>query len=96
MRTVKFASLVIAASAVLFACKPKEETPVAAEGASEGATQEEAAPAAATVDRREACNLTLSARNLPSAKWIAPEGLNVYDILDHSTLSNIGLDRATS
>ena len=29
MRTVKFASLVIAASAVLFACKPKEETPVA-------------------------------------------------------------------
>ena len=67
MRTVKFASLVIAASAVLFACKPKEETPVAAEGASEGATQEEAAPAAATVDRREACNLTLSAPE--NADW---------------------------
>jgi len=37
MRTVKFASLVIAASAVLFACKPKEEAPateVSAERAS--------------------------------------------------------------
>jgi len=27
-----------------------------------------------------------SAKNLADAKWIAPEGLNVYDVLDHETL----------
>ena len=32
MRTVKFATLVIAASATLFACKPKEEAPTPATG----------------------------------------------------------------
>ena len=34
------------------------------------------------VDRGENDKLTLSVRNLPKAKYLAPEGLNVYDILD--------------
>jgi large subunit ribosomal protein L4 len=34
------------------------------------------------VDRSENNKLTLSLRNLASAKYLAPEGLNVYDILD--------------
>jgi large subunit ribosomal protein L4 len=31
-------------------------------------------------------NLSLSARNLPGAKYLAPEGLNVYDLLKYETL----------
>ena len=31
-------------------------------------------------------NLKLSARNLPRAKYVAAEGLNVYDILNHDKL----------
>ena len=54
MRTVKFATLVILASATLFACKPKEKAPALAAGeVTEEAARENAAPAAA-VDRREA------------------------------------------
>lgn len=30
--------------------------------------------------------LKKSTRNLPSAKYLRPEGLNVYDVLDHETL----------
>lgn len=30
--------------------------------------------------------LVRGARNLPRSKWLAPEGLNLYDILDHQTL----------
>ena len=30
--------------------------------------------------------LVRGARNLPRSKWLAPEGLNVYDILNHPTL----------
>ncbi len=30
--------------------------------------------------------LARGARNLRSAKWLAPEGLNVYDVLDHEHL----------
>jgi large subunit ribosomal protein L4 len=30
--------------------------------------------------------LVRGARNLPRSKWIAPEGLNVYDVLNHPTL----------
>jgi len=30
--------------------------------------------------------LVRGARNLRSSKWLAPEGLNVYDILNHQTL----------
>jgi large subunit ribosomal protein L4 len=38
------------------------------------------------VEARENLNLVLSARNLASHKWLAPEGLNVYDLLNHDTL----------
>ena len=68
MRTVKFASLIIAASATLTGCSSKEEPPAApvADVAEEADAQEESA-AAAFIDRREACNLTLSAPE--SADW---------------------------
>ena len=67
MRTVKFATLVIAASATLFACKPKEEAPTPATGeVTEETAQEDAAPAAAEF-RREACNLTMTAPE--NADW---------------------------
>jgi large subunit ribosomal protein L4 len=38
------------------------------------------------VDSAENVNLVRGARNLPRSKWLAPEGLNVYDVLDHGTL----------
>jgi large subunit ribosomal protein L4 len=38
------------------------------------------------VDSKENANLVRGAKNLAKAKWIAPEGLNVYDVLDHETL----------
>jgi large subunit ribosomal protein L4 len=44
------------------------------------------AESALVVDGRVNANLIKSLRNLPGAKCLAPEGLNVYDILNHSTL----------
>jgi large subunit ribosomal protein L4 len=41
---------------------------------------------ALVVDGKSNANLFLSVRNLPRAKALAPEGLNVYDILDHPGL----------
>jgi large subunit ribosomal protein L4 len=38
------------------------------------------------VDGKGNEKLVRGTRNLPRAKWLAPEGLNVYDILDHDTL----------
>lgn len=38
------------------------------------------------VDGRENEELVRGSRNLPAAKWLAPEGLNVYDVLNHKTL----------
>jgi large subunit ribosomal protein L4 len=38
------------------------------------------------VDAKENKNLSKSAANLPSHRYIAPEGLNVYDILRHPGL----------
>lgn len=38
------------------------------------------------VDAKENQLLARGARNLASSKWLAPEGLNVYDILRHETL----------
>jgi large subunit ribosomal protein L4 len=38
------------------------------------------------VDAVSNVNLVHGARNLRSSQWIAPEGLNVYDILRHQTL----------
>lgn len=41
---------------------------------------------AVVVDVKGNENLTKSVRNLVSAKYLAPEGLNVYDILNHQGL----------
>ncbi|HEY0708773.1 MAG TPA: 50S ribosomal protein L4, partial [Polyangia bacterium] len=38
------------------------------------------------VDKPENGKLTLSVRNLDKAKYLAPEGLNVYDILNYPGL----------
>ena len=43
-------------------------------------------PSAVVVDAKENANLSKSARNLPKSKYLAPEGLNVYDILNHGGL----------
>jgi large subunit ribosomal protein L4 len=40
-------------------------------------------PSAVLVDGKENVHLSKSARNLPASKFLPPEGLNVYDILDH-------------
>jgi large subunit ribosomal protein L4 len=41
---------------------------------------------AVVVDGKTNTNLSLSARNLPRTKVLPPEGLNVYDILNHPNL----------
>src|SRR5581483_6458335 len=38
------------------------------------------------VDAKDNGNLVAGARNLASSQWVAPEGVNVYDILRHQTL----------
>lgn len=38
------------------------------------------------VDGKTNKNLVAGARNLRASQWIAPEGVNVYDILKHGTL----------
>jgi large subunit ribosomal protein L4 len=45
-----------------------------------------AADTALIVDSAENQALARGARNLTFAKWIAPEGLNVYDVLNHDLL----------
>jgi large subunit ribosomal protein L4 len=45
------------------------------------------------VDGKDNRELQLSVRNLPTAKFVAPEGVNVYDVLNHETLL---LTRATA
>lgn len=44
------------------------------------------APSAVVVDAKENVNLSKSVKNLADAKYLAPEGLNVYDILNHPVL----------
>jgi large subunit ribosomal protein L4 len=44
------------------------------------------ADSAVVVDGKTNENLSKSVRNLPKAKYLAPEGLNVYDILNHPSL----------
>ncbi len=44
------------------------------------------APSALVVDARENANLIKSLRNLEAAKCLAPEGLNVYDLLNFPAL----------
>ena len=41
---------------------------------------------AVVVDGKGNVNLSKSARNLPKSKVLPPEGLNVYDILNHPSL----------
>ena len=41
---------------------------------------------AVVVDIKDNANLSKSARNLSESKFLAPEGLNVYDILNHPGL----------
>ena len=38
------------------------------------------------IDSKDNASLVRGARNLASSKWLAPEGLNVYDVLNHGTL----------
>jgi large subunit ribosomal protein L4 len=38
------------------------------------------------VDAKDNGNLVYGARNLRASQWVAPEGVNVYDILRHQTL----------
>ena len=38
------------------------------------------------VDAKDNGNLVAGARNLAVSQWVAPEGVNVYDILRHQTL----------
>jgi large subunit ribosomal protein L4 len=38
------------------------------------------------IDAAENADLVRASRNLVAAKWLAPEGLNVYDVLNHDTL----------
>jgi large subunit ribosomal protein L4 len=38
------------------------------------------------VDGKDNAQLARGAKNLPASKWIAPEGLNVYDILRHHSV----------
>ena len=44
------------------------------------------ADSAVVVDGKTNANLSKSVRNLPKSKYLAPEGLNVYDILNHPSL----------
>jgi large subunit ribosomal protein L4 len=44
------------------------------------------ADSAVVVDGKTNINLSKSCRNLPKSKVLPPEGLNVYDILNHPTL----------
>jgi large subunit ribosomal protein L4 len=44
------------------------------------------AESALIVERADNDLLVRGSRNLAAAKWLAPEGLNVYDVLNHKTL----------
>jgi large subunit ribosomal protein L4 len=44
------------------------------------------ADSAVVVDGKTNVNLSKSVRNLPKSKYLAPAGLNVYDILKHPSL----------
>ena len=43
-------------------------------------------PKALIVDGKTNTNLVRGAKNLASSQWLAPEGVNVYDVLRHETL----------
>lgn len=41
---------------------------------------------ALVIESRENTNLVLSTRNLEKHKWLPPEAINVYDVLNHDTV----------
>lgn len=51
-----------------------------------GALKAIGAERALVVEVKDNTRLALSVRNLPKTKFIAPEGVNVYDVLDHDSL----------
>jgi len=55
-------------------------TALGALGAAQPATK------ALIVDTKDNANLVRGAKNLRSSQWLAPEGVNVYDIMRHETL----------
>ncbi len=46
----------------------------------------EAGKKALVVDAKDNINLVRGAKNLATSQWLAPEGVNVYDVLRHETL----------
>lgn len=50
------------------------------------------------VDAKDNANLVRGAKNLAKSQWLAPEGLNVYDILRHETvvLTRAAVDQITT
>ena len=69
-----------------FATDGKTKSVVTALAALGVASQREKTGKALIVDAKTNANLVRGARNLPASQWLAPEGLNVYDILRHDTL----------
>jgi large subunit ribosomal protein L4 len=51
-----------------------------------GGHGKKAIPKALIVDGKANAELQRGAKNLPSSQWLAPEGINVYDILRHDML----------
>jgi large subunit ribosomal protein L4 len=49
-------------------------------------TAHKRADGALVVDGKDNTNLVRGAKNLAVSQWLAPEGLNVYDVLRHGTL----------
>ncbi|MDX2087198.1 MAG: 50S ribosomal protein L4 [Kofleriaceae bacterium] len=54
--------------------------------AATGPARERAGGKALIVDAKNNTNLVRGAKNLATSQWLAPEGLNVYDILRHETI----------
>jgi large subunit ribosomal protein L4 len=72
-----------------FALDVKESSPAAKKGLTKQVIQalgKLGAGKTLIVDASENEWLARGTKNLPKAKWIAPEGLNVYDVLNHDTL----------
>ena len=76
----KESKLVIVDQFALDAIKTKRTKHIAGVLGKLGATS------ALVCDVKDNTNLALSMRNLPRAKFIATEGVNVYDVLKHETL----------
>lgn len=69
-----------------FATDGKTKSVASALAALESHSARKRADGALIVDAKDNTNLVRGAKNLAASQWIAPEGLNVYDILRHGTL----------